>query len=156
MGGFGHHVFTVRSDKDDHFTSAIASMDAEEENLSMPAALGGRSRIAGIRIISIDNLAWAPVFFGNGQFTSDTDIDLAMYLGHHIFAVGDGYQRNNTGPYYYFKSDLDIVYQDLDHPAVGVSSSPKLHMGISNRSLGAKTAGINGALVIDILMVPTN
>jgi len=156
MGGFGHHVFAIRSDKDEHFTTAIPQNNGEDENLVLPGSLGGRSRIVGARIISMDNLAWAVTYWGNDSFTNDTDIDLTRYLGHYIWAVGDGKQRNASGPYYYVVWDLDIPYIDLDHPKAGVPTSPRLHIALGNLSVAPKTAGINGAVVVETLMIPTN
>ena len=160
MGGFGHQVFTVRSDKDTHFTGEIVQHAGEKENLVMPGSLGGRSRIVGVRIISDENLAWEPNIFGSDAFEGGApgaDLDTDSFLGRHAFAVGDGLQIAATGPYYYFVSDLDIPYRDGDHPGPsGVSASPELHVWLVNRSAGAKTAGAAGEIMVEFLLVPTN
>lgn len=156
MGGFGHQVFTVRSDKDEHFTSGIVQDAGEAESLPMPASLGGRARIVGIRMISTQNLAWEFAFWGEALFATQADYDIDRYLGKHTFAVGDGMRVAGAGPYYYHISDLDIPYRDADHPVSGVSTVPRLHVQLINRSLGAKTAGINGAVVAEMLLIPTN
>lgn len=167
MGGFGNYALTVRSDKDDHFTEAIVQNAEERENILMASALNGRSRIVGIRLISIQNLAWELMLWSKDSFSGPaapgTDPDLNTFLGKWLFTAGDGSQVAAAGAYHYYIDGLDIAYGDLSHSwatteakKTGVPTGPALHVSLLNRSAVAKIAGLAGAIVAEFLVEPTN
>lgn len=162
----GHQVLRVRSDKDEHFTGAIVQHAEERENITMPAALGGRLRLVCITLISDQQLAWELDFWFSKTFSGaavGADLDLDTFAGKWAFAAADGTQIGGAGPYYYHISGLDIPYRDNDHPQTTaqakkaeVASNPKLHVCLVNRSAAAKTAGAAGEIVAEFGFVPTN
>ena len=75
--------------------SAIVQNAEERENISLPAALGGRIRLVGARIISDENLAWELMFWAKDSFSGGApgaDLDLDTFLGKWLFTAGDGSQ----------------------------------------------------------------
>lgn len=140
------YLVTVRSDKDSAFTDAIAQNAQESENITLPGAFtaGSRARLRSINVISLENLAWELWLFANNRFITDVaDIDLVFPRGRWGWAATDGARIAGAGPYYYYIDGLDIAYQDLD-------MFQQLHIMLVNRSAAAKTAGANGAIVVEL------
>jgi len=145
-------VYTVVSDKDTHFTTALAQNASESENLLLPTALDGvngnaRSIIRGITVISDQNLDWQLVFFNSDTFVN-ADIDLNTAIASYKFTAStDALQVGGSGSYYYFKDGLNLPYLDADNTG-------ELHVLLVNRSATGKNAGATGEVVIKVHMEP--
>lgn len=139
----------VRSKSTTQYTDAIATGISENENLPLPSpmqAVGNPLRITALSIISVENLAWELWLFGSSAF-QNADFALDEFLGMWAFAAADA-KRINSGvytQYYYYIDGLNIPY--VDRSASG-SVVPSLHTALVNRSVAAKTAGANGAIVV--------
>lgn len=107
-----------------------------------------RGRVRELRILSVENLAWAVELYASGTGIAGTDIDLELFLGRWEFTVADG--RKDTGDTFwkYWIGGLDMQYQDAD-------SDGKLHIRLINLSAAAKSAGAAGAIVIEFAIEPT-
>ena len=135
----------VKSDKDSHFTTAIAQNAIEEENIT--GLTSDEITITGISIIADENKSYRlwifesddfqEADFDNDGFVEFVDIDLTSY----------GMQIAGTGAYYYAITGLNINYQDLD-------ASNELHLALQNLDAGAKTAGAAGEIVFKITYTP--
>jgi hypothetical protein len=144
-------TYSVRTDKDTHFTGAIAQNAKEDENVVLPGALDGirgnaRGYIKGIMIQSDENLAWELAFWSTDGF-ENTDLDLDTFISRWSFVVADGVRFGGTGQYYYYIEGLKIPYVDEDNTG-------ELHMSLVNRSAAAKTAGAAGEVVVEVYMEP--
>lgn len=138
-------IHLIRSDKDVHFTGAIAQNAGEAESILFTGDIAPqRYRIRSLNIISEENLAWEVVFFARSTFNGApqiADIDLYTFLGYFSFGAGDAIRIAATGPYLYYIDGLDIAYEDQDE-------SQTLHLMLVNRSAAAKTAGAAGEVVV--------
>lgn len=128
----------IRSDKDLHFTGALVTNAAEDENLGGLPTNSGKIRL--VTILSDENLAWEIQFYTRDLFR-DADLDIDTYLGSVRFAEGDGLQVAGAGPFRYDLSNLNLPYIDAD-------ASSELHVTLVNRSAAAKTAGAGGEVVV--------
>ena len=139
------YLVKVRSDKDTHFTGAIAQNAQESEDILLPGTLASyaRARLRSINIISDQNLSWEVWLFAKDTFIADVaDLDLLFPRGRWRFDSGDGAQIAATGPYYYYIDGLDLPYQDED-------MTQELHVMLVNRSATGKNAGATGEIVIE-------
>ena len=87
--------FTVRTDKDTHFTGAIAQNAKEDENIALPGALAGvngnaRNMVRSIVLQSDENLAWELAFWSKDSFEDTSDMDLAAFKSRWTFVTADG------------------------------------------------------------------
>jgi hypothetical protein len=146
--------YKVVTDKDTHFTGAIAQNASEEENVALPAALAGvngdaRGIIRAFTVLSDQNLDWQLIFCSKDIFT-DTDLDIdSTMLTYRFTASTDALQIGGTGPYYYFKDGLELPYVDED-------KTGELHISLVNRSATGKNAGATGEVVVKIYIEPTD
>lgn len=146
-------IYTAVSDKDSHFTGAIAQNASEEENITLPTALDGvngnaRGIIRGVTIVSDQGLDWELYFFGSDLFSETSDMDTDGYLGRCKFtATTDGIQIGGTGNFYYYKDGLEIPYLDAD-------KTGELHVALVNRSATGKNAGATGEIVVKVHIEP--
>jgi hypothetical protein len=143
--------YTVRTDKDSHFTGAIAQNAKEDENVSLPGALAGvngnaRSLIRSIVVQSDENLAWELAFWSKDTF-DDTDLDVDTFQSRWTFVVADGIRFGGAGQYYYYIDGLDIPYVDGDN-------SGELHISLVNRSSSGKSSGGSGEAIVAVTMQP--
>jgi len=141
----------IRSDKDTHFSGALAQNAIELENLSFPADWGTvgiqECVIEGITIQADQNLEW-DVFIWATDGHSDTDLDLDKFIDFTNFATTDGKQIAGAGQYYYSSpSNLSIPYRDDD-------KTSELHVGLVNKSATAKNAGATGEVVVEFHVRP--
>lgn len=140
--------YNVRSDKDSHFTGAIAQNAGEDESLTLPACLAGingnaRGLVRSLTLVADQNLDWEVQFWRSGTHGA-ADIDTDKWIGGVVFtASSDAKQLAGSGSYLYYKGNLDIPYIDLDN-------SGKLHVTLTNRSAGAKGAGAVGEVIVDV------
>jgi hypothetical protein len=144
-------TYQVRSDKDTHFTGAIIQNAAEEENIVLPQCLRGmngnaRAIVRSVAIVSDENLDWEVWLFRTDGF-QDADLDLDTFTGFMAFAVADARQIAGAGPFYYYRGELNLPYQDADNTG-------ELHIALVNRSAAAKSAGAAGEAVVILEMEP--
>jgi hypothetical protein len=137
-------IWTVRSDKDTHFTGAIAQNAKEDENLTGMAA--NKIRIKRVTCQSDENLAWEIQLWETDTF-DDVDLDLDSYKASVIWAAADAMQIGAANQWYYDSGALDIPCEDLD-------GTFELHISLCNRSAAAKTAGANGEFIVMVEYEP--
>ncbi len=140
----------IRSDKDSHFTGAIAENAKEDESINMPSNWRASNItsmiIRGIAIQSDQNLEWDVAIWSSAT-TDDTDLDLNKFIDYINFQATIGKQIGGTGQYYYALSNLFIPYSDEDNTG-------KIHCSIINRSVTAKNAGATGEIVVIFSALP--
>lgn len=148
----------VKSDKDTHFTGALATNASEEENISGIRYRSGM--IEAIHITSDQNLDWDVYFFAKDGIT-DTDLDVEYFLGVVTFVAADAKQIAGAGQYYYSTNNCSYAfrpfpYVDLDALAVIESdqTTPELHIALVNRNATSKSAGGSGEVVVTVLYRP--
>ena len=144
--------YTVRTDKDTHFTGAIAQNASEEENVVLPGALAGirgnaRGYIRSITVVSDQQLAWELGFFSADSF-EDADADVDTHIAAWPFQAADGIQIAATGLYRYYVDGLAIPYLDDD-------GTFELHVALINRSATGKNAGATGEVAVEFEIEPT-
>lgn len=142
---------TLRTDKDTHFTGALAQDAKEDENIVVPAQLSGingrvNGTIRSLMLQSDQNLAWELAFWGSDT-TASTDLDVDTFLSRWSFAVADGVRYGGAGQYYYYIEGLAIPYEDADR-------SGELHVSLCNRSATGKNAGATGEVVVAVEIEP--
>jgi hypothetical protein len=137
-------IFYIRSDKDTHFTGALAQNAGETEFVPLPtdvATLGITSFvIENVSVQSDENLDWDIFVWRNNAVNAD--LDLNEFVDYVSLANGDGKQIAGTAQYYYPSADLDINFK-LSNPRV-----QSLPCGVVNRNAAAKTAGAGGEIVV--------
>jgi hypothetical protein len=143
--------YNVRSDKDTHFTGAIAQNAGEDESITLPGCLAGingnaRGNVKSITVISDQNLAWELNLWRSATHGT-ADIDTDKWLARWAFVAADGVQLAGAGSYLYYIDSLDIPYVDSDN-------SGKLHVTLTNRSATAKNAGATGEVIVDVRIQP--
>jgi len=150
MARIGQTVI-IRSDKDSHFTTAIAAGAMETESIDFPQEWkDNRIRevvIEGISIQSEDNLAWDIGIWTTDGF-DNTDVDVDSFLDYVSFSQATGKQVGGAGQYYYASPDLTIHYVDEDN-------TEEFHIALINRDGAvAKTAGATGEVSVIITARP--
>ncbi len=132
---------TLRSDKDTHFTGAIAQNAKEDENLA--GLVSNKIRITGVSIQAKENLNFRLIFWGtdgfddtnldNDKFQAETKLDIPTY----------GYRIGGANQYYLDMRGVEIDYEDLDR-------TQELHISLMCLSAAGKTAGANGEVVVEV------
>lgn len=131
----------IRSDKDRHFTGAIAQNAAEEENITGLEA--NKIKITRITLMADESLSFRVWLFGADGFTN-SDMDSDRYITWKNFDLTtNGKQYTNTGFYRFDKTNLNIDYEDFD-------GTNELHVALECLSAAGKTAGAAGEVVIEI------
>lgn len=138
------------SDKDTHFSGALAQNAIEFENITFPSYWIGIKEciIEGISIQSDQNLEWDVMLFSKSS-AEDTDLDLDTFIDFFNFPSTSGKQIAGAGQYYYaFPANImAIPYRDEDIKS-------QLHVGLVNRSATAKNAGATGEVKIRFALRP--
>jgi len=146
------NLYVVTTDKDTHFTGAIAQNAVARENIPMPqaiaAGLRSRSRLKSITLLSDQNLDWEIWLFSRSTTPLPTDVDANPFIGRWRFDIGDGVQISAAGPYYYYIDGLDVPYEDADEKG-------ELHLGLVPRTAGGKSAGAAGEVSIRCVLEPS-
>ena len=143
----------VRSDKDTHFTGALAQNAVKTENISFPAdwvTMGLRkAKIVDIKIISDQQLAWDVKFYSKDTHAVTTDLDADSFIRTFKFDASAGVQEAGADQYYYDidPSEFPFVYIDED-------GTSEFHVTLVNRSATPKTAGAAGEVVVIIQAIP--
>jgi len=134
------------TDKDVHFTGALAMNAHETENIT--GLLSNRYMIRGVNFQSIQPLIYRLIFWSSSTF-NNTDLDLDTYIDdvELDMTVLPAFRINGINQYYLNSGDLAIIYEDFD-------ITRTLHVSLQNISPVAKIAGALGAVQLDIKMSP--
>lgn len=136
---------TLRSDKDTHFTGAIAQNAMEDENLT--GLLSNKMRITGINLQADENLDFRVIFWKTDGF-ENADLDLDRFCGEvQVDLPTNGYRIAGANQYYLDVRGLDIDYEDED-------ASNELHVSLMCLSAAGKTAGGGGEVVLEVFYEP--
>ena len=131
--------YTLRSDKDDHFTGAIITNATEEENLT--GLIGNKVKITGMVVLSDQQLNYRVVLFSTDAF-ADADLDIDSLINEFEFdMLSYGRRIADTGKYSMVVTDLDMDYIDED-------GTKELHVALQNLSSTTKTAGSDGEVIL--------
>ncbi|GAI19843.1 unnamed protein product, partial [marine sediment metagenome] len=131
--------YTVRSDKDVHFTGAIVTNAKEDENLA--GLLSSKIRIVGLAIQSDQQLHYRAIFWRKDTF-EDADLDVDAFISEQeLDLVTIGYQIAGAGQWYAALTSLNIDYEDEDETS-------ELHISLQNLSAAAKIAGAAGEVTL--------
>ena len=134
-------IFSIRTDKDVHFTGAILQNAKEDENLT--GLVTNKIRISGISLQADEQLDYRVIFWSKDIF-DDTDLDLDAYLGEaELDLTNFGFRIGGANQYYLDLRGIDIDYEDKD-------ATRELHISLMNLSAAAKTAGGNGEVIAEI------
>lgn len=156
------NVLRVRTISTEHFTGAIIQNAAENEAISVgelanngagwgiAAGKHMRTRVHDIRLLSVENLAWAVELYGTEASFPENNpsIDNEIFLGRWEFQAADGRKDTADDYWKYWVPGLDMSFQDM-------ASLGKLYVRLVNLSAAAKTAGAGGAIVIEFGLEPT-
>jgi len=135
----------VRSDKDAHFTGAIAQNAKEDESLT--GLLTNKIRITGITLQSDQALDYRLIFWSTDGF-DNTDLDLDEFAGEtELNLASYGWRAGGANQYYMDLRGLDIDYQDDD-------ATNELHVSLQNLSATGKNAGATGEVVLEVTYEP--
>ena len=141
----------IVTDKDTHFTGALAQYEAETENIA--GLVKNKIRVRSVTILSDQQLSYRLHFYSKDTF-DDADLDKDTYLGSvDLDLESEGVQYKNTGkwiltvfPLAHFSQTL-IEYIDEDE-------TKELHLSLENLSTTSKSAGTAGEVVIKIIYEP--
>lgn len=157
------NLYSVSTSSTGDFQGTLAQNAAAVLRKALPAALGGRARLRGVSISSVQNLDWEVQLYRtyNGgtpyAVPPGGTIDDIQLAGKYRFFAADGGQVAGTGPYFYYIDGLDIPYHDLDSVnASGASLPPFLNLVLVNRSVTSKLGTTAGAISIRLLFEATN
>ena len=143
----------VRSDKDSHFTGALAQNAVETEDIGFPADWAtmvlSKAKILGVTIISDQQLAWDVKFYAKDTHAVTSDLDLDSAIRTLKFDASAGVQEAGANQYYYDidPTEFPFIYHDEDNTS-------EFHVTLINRSATAKNAGATGEVVVIIHAIP--
>lgn len=133
--------YTLRSDKDSHFTGALTTGNKEDENLA--GLLGNKIRITNIAIQAKQALDLCLMFWRKDTF-ANTNLDVDTLIGVVQLDLSSfGKQVGGAGQYYMSIENVDLDYEDED-------ISSELHVSLYNNDAVAKIAGAAGEVVVFI------
>lgn len=155
-------IVSLTTDPAVDFLPAIAQNAMVLEDLALDLSICGtptaRCRITGISIVATEALDYE-IWLWRKAAGAGAGIADNSFIGYWAFDGSAAKRIAATGLYYYFIFGLDIPYTDEDtpeeRPDVAVPSG-RFHIGLVNRSAGAKTAGADGALKITLFVDPTH
>ncbi len=132
-------IHSLSTDKDTHFTGAIAQGAKEDENIT--GLLGDKIRLTGLTFQSDQPLDYYLMFWRTDGF-DDADLDLDKFAGMvHVPLATSGKQVGGAGQYYYSIEGVNLDYEDEDE-------TKELHVSLYNASATAKAAGAAGEVVV--------
>ena len=131
----------IETDKDTHFTGALAQYAKEDENLA--GLLSDNIRITGIGILSDQQLKYKAILWYKDGF-EDADLDLDEFCGEIELDIPTyGFQVGGAGTWYMDIRNLHLDYIDSD-------ATKELHISLINMSTTAKNAGATGEVKLFI------
>lgn len=157
------NTLRVRTKSTVNFLAALAQNAALVENFNvgsgnttgaglagygLSAGLHTRGRVRELRILSVQNLAWAIELYASATGIAGADIDAELFLGRWEFASTDGRKDTADTFWKYWVAGLDLSYQDAD-------LAGKLYIRLINLSVTGKLADAAGAIVVEFAIEPT-
>ena len=142
----------IKSDKDTHFSGALAQHAVEIEALDFPTGWSSLNIndliIESISIQSDQNLEWDILLFSTDG-TTNADLDLDTFTDFFNFATTSGKQIAAAGQFYYSSpsNNLQIPYKNTQNKS-------KLHVALVNRSATSKNAGATGEFTVEFVVRP--
>lgn len=134
-------IHTLSTDKDSHFTGAIAMNSHEEESIT--GLLANHINIKGVNAQSMQNLKYRLIFWAHSGFDS-TDIDADAYVSDVVLDFTDTLSAFQIGAANQYRLDVGA----LDIPLS--TRSLTLYCSLQNLSSTSKIAGSSGAVQFDI------
>lgn len=139
--GSNYRLNTIRSDKDTHFTEAIAQNAKEDENIA--GLLSNNIRITKVAIQSDQQLDYRLIFWATDQF-DNTDLDVDDFMAEReMDLTAYGFRIAGANQWYMELDNLGIQYSDDD-------ATHELHISLQNLSATGKNAGATGEVVVEI------
>lgn len=143
----------IASDKDTHFTGALAQNAIESESISMPTDWAtadiNKMIISEMSFQSDQNLDWELIFWANGDY-DESDLDASKVITRISLPATTGEQIAGAGQYIYENPlPQSIEYVDEDN-------SNEIHVSLVNRDATSKNAGATGEVVMRIGCTPYN
>jgi len=140
------------TDKDTHFTGAIAQDAVEEENVGFPADWATckiqKCSVTNVSILSDQQLDWELQFYSTDAH-SNTDADVDTFITALDFIGTDAKQNAGAGLWRY---DLDPATFPFEY--VDADNTSEFHITLINRSAVAKNAGATGEVKVRITAEP--
>ena len=135
----------IDTDKDTHFTTAIAQNAIEPENII--GLSDNNITITGIAFQAKEALDYRLWIYDTDGF-ADTDLDADQFNEYVDFDLSTNQGRiAGAGQYYFAQTGLSIDYEDED-------ATKELHIALQNLSAASKTAGADGAVKMKISYKP--
>ena len=143
----GREVFyTIRSDKDTHFTGALGQYAKEDENLS--GMITNRARITGLTLIADQQLKLKVLIWSKDTFDNATNLDLDTLVTEiDMDLTVYGWQIDGSGPW---RMDMRNIALDIFDD----DNTNELHISLMNMSGTGKTAGSSGEVVVQVTYSP--
>lgn len=158
------NTYRVRTISTTHFLGAAATNAALVEDVDVaaltnkPGAAGAglsagkhmRCRVHGLRISSVQNLAWELEFWGAkvAGTPGGAVIDTEYFFGKFAFLAADGTRATGDTFFHYYVPVLELCYCDIDMTGL-------FHLRLINRDAVAKLANAAGGIVIELEVEPT-
>lgn len=141
----------IDSDKDSHFTGALAQNAIENESINMPSdwqtTVVNKCTIKQITLESDQQLDFDLVLYSKSAY-ANADLDLDNLIDIISFSASSATQMAGANQYYYsYPLVRSIEYSDL-------SNTSKIHCGLINRSAVAKNAGATGEVKVRFMACP--
>ena len=138
--------YFIVTDKDLHFTTAIAVNGKEDENI--PGLYKtNKALIPNIAIQAKEAKHYVVWFFSKDSF-DDVDLNLDAYMGLVDFDLEtNGRRIGGANQYYWDEKKTQIYYNDED-------LTKELHISLQNLGPGAKSAGVPGEVKLLITYLP--
>lgn len=135
-------TYTKRSDKDEHYTGAIAQYAVENESLTGLRA--NKILVRNIRFTAKENLSFRLIFWGKDTYQDTADLDLDPFLGAvDLDLPARGFRVAAANQYYLDIRGVDLHYADWD-------GTKELHLSLQNLSAASKSAGAAGEVVVEV------
>ncbi len=142
----------IASDKDTHFTGAIAQNATEEENIAFPTEWSliqcHKCEISNVSLESDQPLTWEVLFFATDAH-GDTDLDLDRAVTSLTFSSADAKRIGGANQYRYNLDPATFPFTYIDE-----DRSSEFHISLINRDATAKNSGATGEVVLTIHAVP--
>jgi hypothetical protein len=144
-------IARIRTDKDVHFTGALATGAYEEENIETALSCK-KMAVLQAEMLSDQNLDYELWFFSKDTY-DDVNLDDDAFLGKLDFDLAtDGYQYGGSGKYYLsheYAQPLILIDDD-----VGSGQGAEIHVALMNRDAVSKAAGGTGEVVVILTVEP--
>ena len=135
-------IHTIASDKDSHFTEAIAKNGVERENIT--GLRSDRTRIVEARIQAVQQLFFEVLLYATDAF-EEADLDSDRFIGSIEFNLPIyGFQQTPTTQWRLDVKGLNIDYIDVD-------KTKEIHAVLKNLSPTSKIGDASGAVKVEFL-----